>query len=96
MLRGIGGGIIWVFSTQLLLQLVPNQVRGRVFASEFAFFTLMSATSSALVGRALDSPMGISGVVWWMAGLSVVPAILWALWLIRHEGAGTAAAQPGD
>ena len=31
LLRAVGGGIIWVFSTQLLLHLVPNHVRGRVF-----------------------------------------------------------------
>ena len=33
--RGIGGGIVWVFSTQLLLQNVTGNVRGRVFATEF-------------------------------------------------------------
>jgi len=95
-LRGVGGGIIWVFSTQLLLQMAPNQVRGRIFATEFAFFTLLSATSSAVVGRALDTPLGVSGVVWWMAGLSVIPAILWAWWLLRERSTGAAAAQVGD
>lgn len=83
MLRGLGGGIIWVFSTQLLLQKVPNQVRGRVFATEFAFFTLMSAAASATVGRALDTSLGIGGVIWIMAALSIIPAVLWALWLVR-------------
>lgn len=81
LLRGVGGGITWVFSTQLLLQLVPNRVRGRVFATEFAIFTLMSAGGAAWVGGAVDSPLGISGTLWWMAGLTVIPAILWALWL---------------
>ncbi len=59
-LRGVGGGIIWVFSTQLLLQLVPGNVRGRVFATEFAFFNLLSALSSAAVGAALDSSFSVS------------------------------------
>lgn len=89
MLRGVGGGAIWVFSTQLLLQKVPNQVRGRVFATEFAFFSLMSATASASVGRALDTSLSINDVVWFMSALSIIPALLWALWLRRQRKAGT-------
>ena len=80
-LRGMGGGIVWVFSTQLLLQLVPPQVRGRVFATEHALFTLMGAAGAAIVGGALDSSLGISGVVWGMAGLILIPSFLWALWI---------------
>ncbi len=78
-LRGFGGSIVWVFSTQLLLQSVPNQVQGRIFASEFALFALMGAIGSALVGAGLDASLGLSEVTWWMAGLTMLPAILWAL-----------------
>lgn len=81
-LRGVGGGLGWVFSTQLLLQLVPNQIRGRVFATEFAFLTLMSATGAAMTGRLIDSPLGISGVLAWMAGLILIPSLLWTAWLV--------------
>lgn len=77
--RGVGNGLVWVFSTQLLLQLVPNRVRGRVFATEFAFFTLMSATGAAVVGRALDTGLGVSGVLRWMAVLTLIPGVLWLL-----------------
>lgn len=82
LLRGIGGGIGWVFSTQLLLQLVPNRVRGRIFATEFAMFTLLSAGGAAAVGGAIDTPLGMSNVIWWMAGLILIPGALWVLWLI--------------
>jgi MFS family permease len=82
LLRGVGGGINWVFSTQLLLQLAPNQVRGRIFATEFAFFTLMSAASAAVVGGVLDASVSISVVAWWMGGLVLIPATLWTLWLV--------------
>jgi len=85
LLRGIGGGIVWVFSTQLLLHLVPNEVRGRVFATEFALFTLMSAVGSAVAGSVLDTSLGISGILWGMAGLSLIPAALWAIWLGFYE-----------
>ena len=80
-LRGIGGGIIWVFSTQLLLHLSPNTVRGRVFATDYALFTLMSAVGSAVAGGALDAALSLPAIFWWMAGLTVMPAVLWAAWL---------------
>ena len=44
-------------------------------------FTLMSAAGSAIAGGAIDSSLGISGMVWWMAALSLVPGLLWTLWL---------------
>jgi MFS family permease len=84
LLRGIGAGTVWVFSTQLLLQLVPNQVRGRVFATEYAIFTLMSAISAAVTGPAMDI-IGISGLLAWMAGLSLLPMLLWLLWVVRSQ-----------
>jgi predicted MFS family arabinose efflux permease len=90
LLRGVGGGIIWVFSTQLLLQSVPHQVRGRIFATEFAIFTLASAIGASLAGGLLDSSVGMSGLIWWMAGLSLFPAGLWMLWLGRGKSGGFA------
>ena len=80
-LRGIGGGIVWVFSTQLLLHLTPNSVRGRVFATDFALFTLMSAVGSAVAGGALDASLSIPEIFWWMAGLTLIPGVLWGMWL---------------
>ncbi len=81
-LRALGGGINWVFSTQLLLELVPDRVRGRIFSTEFAMFTLSNAISSAVGGWALDnSSLGITGLIWWMAVLLLVPGVIWMLWL---------------
>lgn len=85
LIRGLGSGMIWVFSTQLLLQLVPAKVRGRVFATEFALFTLAGAAGAAMAGTVLDAGPTISGVVWWLAGLTLLPATLWSLWLVRHH-----------
>ena len=83
LLRGAGGGMIWVFSTQLLMQLVPNQVRGRVFSTEFAIFTLTSAIGAWVAGVALDSALGIAGTIGWMAALTLIPGIFWAFWVRR-------------
>jgi predicted MFS family arabinose efflux permease len=85
-LRAFAGGIIWVFSTQLLLNAVPGQVRGRVFSTEFALFTLASAIGTAAGGWGLDQPaLGLSGLMTWMAGLALVPGALWAWWLWRGQ-----------
>lgn len=90
LLRGIGAGLGWVFSTQLLLQLLPDRVRGRVFSTEFAMFTLANAVAAAGSGWLLDSgTLDISGLLIWMALLVLVPGLLWSLWLFAGGSGGT-------
>jgi MFS family permease len=87
-IRGVGGGINWVFSTQLLMQLLPEDIRGRVFSTEFAFVLLAGSTSAALVGPTIDLPaVGLTGTMWGMAALALVPAILWGLYVKRRPTA---------
>lgn len=82
--RGVGVGINWVFTNQLLLQLAPEKVRGRVFSNEFAFLTLMNAVGAATGGWALDyTSINSEGILWWMAGLSLIPGYFWWVWLKR-------------
>lgn len=85
LLRSAGGGIVWVFSTQLLLQTVPDHVRGRVFASEFALFTLMSALAAAAVGWVLDTDLSLSTLLVCLAALPLAPAAGWAWWLWQYK-----------
>ncbi len=77
--RSIGGGIAWVFSTQLLLQRAPNEIRGRIFGTEFAFFTLMGGIGTAIVGALLDR-LHVRTILWGMTVLPLIPAVLWWLW----------------
>jgi MFS family permease len=93
-LRGFGTGIVWVFSTQLLLHLVPNHVRGRVFATEYASFTLMSATGAAIAGLTMDSGLGISGTLNTMAASLMIPGVLWAIWLALRKAEVSSADEP--
>ena len=81
--RSIGSGIIWVFSTHLLLQMAPDEVRGRVFASDFMFFYLGSAMASSMVGAALDTSLTIPTIIWTLAALSVAPTVLWTVWVMK-------------
>jgi MFS family permease len=86
LLRGVGAGINWVFSTQLLLQILPERIRGRVFSTEFALLTLMNAAGAALGGWALDTPsMEVSTILWVMAALTLVLGMLWTVWLISRS-----------
>jgi MFS family permease len=81
LLRGIGAGVVWVFSTQLLLLLTPAPVRGRVFSSDFAGQTLAGALSAGVGGWLLDhTALGVSGTLVAMAALTILFGVLWAAW----------------
>ncbi len=82
--RSIGGGITWVFSTQLLLQRAPNEIRGRIFGTEFALFTLMGGASSLITGALMDR-FQLPVILWGMGALTLIPALLWGLWQIRYN-----------
>jgi predicted MFS family arabinose efflux permease len=82
---GSGGGLLWVFATQLLLQRSPHQVRGRIFASEFACFSLATAAGATIAGVALEQKVGILEILFAMAIVSLAPAVVWALWTWRAK-----------
>jgi predicted MFS family arabinose efflux permease len=83
--RGFGSGVNWVFSTQLLLQTLPNKVRGRVFSTEFASQTLMNAAGAAMAGWAFDqTSLGMSGMLWVMAGGLLVGGVMWVGWTLKQ------------
>ena len=82
LLRGIGGGLVWVLGTQLLLQIVPNEVRGRVFSTEFAMYTLFAAMSSGVTGTLIDSELGVRGILWLGSALLLIPIVIWCLWIV--------------
>ena len=84
-LRGFGGGIVWVFGTQLLLQLVPGEVRGRIFATEYMIFTLLAAFGAAGVGWALDGVLELTSVIHIMGVGVLVPTALWLLWTVVQK-----------
>ncbi len=80
--RTFAVGTIWVFGTQLLYHLVPEDYQGRVFSVEIALFTLSSAASGALGGWLLDATsIGLGGMMRLMAASALVPMLLWTLWM---------------
>ena len=78
--RGFGIAIIWVFSTTLLLKKLPNEVRGRVFGTEFALLTLCGAIGSGLGGWLLDaSNFGVQNLILLMTVLMLLFGINWLI-----------------
>ena len=78
--RAVGSGGVWVFSTVLLQQLLPDHVRGRVFAFEFAALTFTQAIGTLWAGYATDQ-LGLSvQQICLIAGIAGIAT--WALWLI--------------
>jgi hypothetical protein len=77
----IGGSIQWVFSSALLQMRVPDQLRGRVFAIEYAGMTFVTALSSYLTGLAHDagaSPRRLAivvGLIFALGGLTMIAAL---------------------
>ena len=88
LLNAFGTGTNWVFSSQLLLKLTPNKVRGRVFASDFAAVTLANAIGAGAAGWLLDrSGLGLPGLLLAMAGFTAVLGVLWWVWITLGEPA---------
>ena len=85
LVRSMGGATVWVFSTQLLLQNVPHEIRGRVFGTELACYMLMGGIGTIVVGALLDVFPNTRLVLWGMAGLPLIPALLWWLWLATRR-----------
>ena len=82
-LRSVGSGLVWVFSTQILLETVLDELRGRVIATEHAGFTLLGAVGSACAGAGLEL-VSLSALIWVLAPLTLVPGLHWAAYGVRH------------
>ena len=76
--RTVGTGTIWVFSSVLLQMLIPDKVRGRVFAFEFAILTLTQSLSIFGAGYAQDVlAWPLDQITLAFGGLGVIVFILW-------------------
>jgi MFS family permease len=102
----LGGGAQWTLSSYGLQRLVPDRIRGRIFAFDFTLITL-SLTVSALVTAWAADRFGARPTVAVLGGVAVLWAAIWT-WLttdVRRatmlEGAGlapelAAEARPGS
>jgi MFS family permease len=77
----LGGGSQWVLSTYGLQRLVPDEIRGRIFAFDFALITLSLGTSSLVVSTLADH-IGARPAVLLAGGVAVAWAGTW--WLLTR------------
>lgn len=78
----LGGGTQWVLSTYGLQRLVPDRIRGRVFAVDFALVTL-SLGGSSLVAAAIADSVGPRTAAFILGGVAVAWAAIW--WLLIRD-----------
>jgi MFS family permease len=78
----LGGGAQWVLSTYGLQRIVPDRIRGRIFAFDFALITLSLAISS-LVASALADAIGPRPAVMIVGGVAFGWAAAW--WLLTRD-----------
>ena len=77
------GSIIWVFSSALIHLSAPDHYLGRVFSFELALLTLVMGFSNFGVGYAVDGwEMNVKQIALWMAGLVLIPGLLWSGFLV--------------
>jgi MFS family permease len=85
-LRGMGGSINWTYSSVIIQMQVPDRFLGRVFALDFAIFTLMLSLSLWLTGLAVDGwGLGAREVALTYGVLSLMPVVFWAAFAWRSR-----------
>lgn len=85
LIRHMGGSINWTYSSVVLQMRVPNQFLGRVFAFDFALFTLAMAVSVWLSGIILDKTAVTPRTLSYLLAIgSLLPLLPW-IWLNRTD-----------
>ena len=74
----LGGGAQWVLSTFGLQVLVPDHIRGRIFAVDFAMITLSLAVSSIVAATVADAA-GPRTAALLVGAMAVVWAMVWTV-----------------
>ena len=72
------GSTLWTYGSALLQQIVPDEVRGRVAATEMGGMVLTMSSSTWLVGHLLDRGVGPRALMAACGLVALVPAAFWA------------------
>ena len=80
--------VLWVCSSTLLQLSVPDAYRGRVFATDFALFTVVMSVSTFVTGWSLDhslaTPRTLAAI---LGGLLFLPGLWWLPTTLRPQAA---------
>ena len=72
----LGGGAQWTLSTFGLQAIVPDHIRGRIFAFDSALITAALALSSTVAGWLADY-YDVRAVMLGLAGVALAYAVIW-------------------
>jgi len=78
LLGHLGGGAQWTLSSYALQVIVPDHIRGRIFAFDEGFITLTLAVSATLAGWISDS-VDVRIVMLGLSGVTLIYMVLWTL-----------------
>lgn len=81
----IGGGANWTMSAYALQRFTPDEVRGRIFAFDYALITLTMSASFAIAGAAAGT-FNVRSVGLTFAFVGLAAAALWTTWAWRLIG----------
>ena len=82
-IRTFGTGTLWVFSAVLLQIMVPDKVKGRVFAFEFAALTLTESISVLAAGYFQDTfAWSLTSITFIFGWFGVVVCIIWSFFYL--------------
>lgn len=90
-----GGSVLWTYGSSLLQLLVPDAVRGRVFAADMAWMTLTLSLSTVLTGTLLDRGVDARLLMAGCGGVALFPIVYWSLAQRGFAGLGHLAERPG-
>jgi MFS family permease len=94
LIRHTGGSINWTYSNVVLQMRVPDRFLGRVFALDFALFTLAMAVSVWLSGIILDKTAVTPRTLSYLLAIgSLLPLLPWT-WLNHTDPLRKAVPQP--
>jgi MFS family permease len=89
----LGGGAQWTLSSYGLQRIVPDRIRGRVFAFDFGLVTASIAVAAALAGFAADH-VDVRAVMVGFAALGMGYSVLWTV-LTRKVRRSLGPGRPG-
>jgi MFS family permease len=78
LLGHLGGGAQWTLSTYALQVIVPDHIRGRIFAFDEGFITLTLAVSATVAGG-ISNVVDIRVVMLGLSGVTLAYSVLWTL-----------------
>jgi MFS family permease len=78
LLGHLGGGAQWTLSSYALQVIVPDHIRGRIFAFDEGFITLTLAVSATLAGWISDF-VDVRTVMLGLSGVTLAYTVLWTL-----------------